>query len=573
MRKEGNNRWLYFVSVFFLLAGAIIVKLFILQVIDHKYYAAFALSTHEIYQKLHPRRGAIFVQDSRTKTEYPAAVNRSYELIYAVPKEIESDDRQKVADKLAGILEFDEGEKQALFQKLSKDGDPYEPVAKKINDETAEKIKSEKLPGIYLSPQEYRYYPEGKLLANVLGFYGLNKDGNPEGQYGVEGYFESTLAGKSGWLAGEKGAGGSWIALAERTTVPSEDGADILLTIDRALELKACERLKQGLEEFKAKSAALIIMEAKSGAIRAMCSLPDFDPNEYSKVKNIGDFNNTSIFTPYEPGSVFKPVAMAAAIDMGLVDLQTTFTDPCVREINGHKVHNALNKCYGVETMTGILENSINTGMIWVEEKVGREKFFEYVRKFGFGERLGLPLYTEVAGDVSSLEKEGEIYAATASFGQGLTVTPLQLATAYATMANDGQTPAPYIVEEIRYPSGRHEKTEEKIIGNVISPHASKIITGMLTAVVENTYRAKAGLPDYFLAGKTGTAQIPGKGGYSEDANHTFAGYGPVSDPRLVMVVKFEAPDANWAESTAAPVFRDVMRFALDYYGVPPDKK
>lgn len=573
IRKEENNRWVYFSSVFFLIAAVIVIKLFFLQVVEHKSYAAFALSTHEIYRKLHPRRGAIFIQDSRSKTEYPVAVNRNYELIYAVPKEIDALDRQKVTDKLAEILKFDEAGKESLLQKISKDKDPYEPVAKKVDDETAEKIKAEKLPGVYLTPQEFRYYPEGELAAGVLGFFGLNKDGNPEGQYGVEGYWESTLAGKSGWLSGEKGAGGSWIALAERTTVPSEDGADILLTIDRALELKACARLEEEMKNNKAKSASLIIMEAKTGAIRAMCSLPDFNPNDYSRAESVSAFNNTSIFTPYEPGSVFKPITMAAAIDLGLVDLLTTFVDPCVREINGHKIHNALNKCYGTQTMTGILENSINTGMIWVVERVGRERFFDYVKKFGFGERLGVPLYTEAAGDISSLEKPGEIYAANGSFGQGLTATLLQLVTAYATLANDGQTPAPFIVEEIRYPNGHKEKTEEKIIDNVISPKAAKIITGMLTAVIENKYKSKAGLPDYFLAGKTGTAQIPGKGGYSEETNHTFTGYGPVSDPRLVMAVRFEAPKSLWAESTAAPVFRDIMKFALNYYGIEPDKK
>jgi cell division protein FtsI/penicillin-binding protein 2 len=373
---------------------------------------------------------------------------------------------------------------------------------------------------------------------------------------------------------GEQGAFGSWITMAGGTLHPSQNGADLLLTIDRTLEYAACKRLADGMKEYGAQRAALVMMNPKTGAILAMCSLPDFDPNNYSQTEDIDAFNNQAIFTPYEPGSVFKPITMAIAINAGLVQPDTTFTDPCTRKIDRFTIHNALNKCYGLMTMTQVLENSINTGMIWVEEKLGRAAFQAGVAKFGFGQKTGVDLSTETAGDVSSLDKKNSpIFGAVGSFGQGLTVTPLQLAAAYSAIVNAGKLPKPYIVQEVRYPDGHTDVTVPKVADTVITPHASELMKGMLTSVVENgnSYK-KTKLPDYFMGGKTGTAQIPGKGGYTEDTNHTFVGFATAKDPRFVLVVKYEKPDRQWAESTAAPVFKDIMHFALQYYGIPPER-
>jgi len=560
-------------SLMLVLVAAIVVKLFILQVVQHEYYTAMAMDTHEIYKMLYPRRGTVYFQDARSGREYPAAINRAYYLIYAVPREIERSEIASTTDKLAAILGYDEREKELLTQKLLKENDPYEPIQRKVSDETADRIKAAGLKGVYLVNQDYRYYPEKESGAHVLGFTSFDDSGALRGRYGAEGYWEDVLAGKGGYMTGERSARGSWISLAGRTLRSAEDGADIVLTIDRTLQYKACQRLRRGFQEFQVRSAALILMDVNSGAIRAMCSMPDYDPNEYAEVEDVSVFNNTSIFTPYEPGSVFKPLTMAAALDLGLVTPDTEFTDPGSRRIDGFTIHNALNKKYGRATMTKVLENSINTGMIWVQEQIGRERFKEYVERFGFGDKAGISLDTEVGGNISSLDKAGQIYGAVGSFGQGLTVTPLQLVTAYAALANDGQLPKPRIVEMIRYPDGRIERTEPSIVGTVISSRADKLITGMLVSVVDKTYSFTARMRDYYAAGKTGTAQIPGRGGYTDETNHTFLGYAPASNPKFVMLVKYEAPKRAWAESTTAPVFREVMEFALEYYGVPGDRK
>lgn len=574
--KRDVDKPLRVVSVLVLVgAFAILLRLFMLQVLDHRYYAALALNNHEIYQQLYPHRGSIFFQDTRTQyKEYPVSVNRQYYSLYAVPRDVPSEHIASTTDFLARTLNLSDEEKKSVLEKLSKKNDPYEPIAKKVSEDVKDVIMGAHMPGISAAGQEFRYYPEGNLASNVLGFTSHNDKGELSGRYGIEGFWDSTLTGKSGFLAGEKGALGSIISVANRTLKQAEDGADLLLTIDRNVQYKSCQRLQQGLEEYEAKSASLILMDPKTGAILSMCSLPDFDPNNYSQVEHISVYNNTTIFTPYEPGSVFKPIIMSVALDLGLVSPFTTYTDTGERVINGFKIRNALDKKYGVATMTNVLEHSINTGMIWVAEKIGKTRFKEYVEKFGFGKKTGIGLDTEAAGDVSSLNKPADIYTAVGSFGQGITVTPLQIATAYAALANGGRMPKPYIISEVRHSNGKIDKTEPES-SVVISSNASALITAMLISVVEKTYYKAAGLKEYYVAAKTGTAQIASKdGGYDEHkTNHTFVGYFPATNPKFVLLVKYEEPKQDWAESTAAPVFKDVSKFVLDYYAVPGDKK
>ena len=573
MEKDRDKSFGWVTGLFIIGTVIIIGRLFDLQVLQSDYYKTLALSAHEIYRQLHPNRGEIFFQDTRNGTEYPAAVNRTYYQVYAVPKEIKPAEVAPTALALAKIFDADDALKKEFFDKLNKPDDLYEAIARKVPEEIVNQIKEEKLPGLYSTAEEYRYYPEQNLAANVLGFCSFDDNGNTVGRYGLEGYWDKILAGKAGFQLGERGAQGNWISLAGRKLVTAEDGADLKLTIDRSLQFKACELLKKGAEEYGAKSAALVMMDPRTGAILAMCSVPDFDPNNYSKIEDLSAFNNTSIFTPYEPGSVFKPITMSAAVDLDLVGPNTTYVDPCVQKVDDRFIHNALNGCYGTQTMTNVLEKSINTGMVWVEAKLGRNKFLDYVRRFGFGDKTGVALDTEQAGNISSLDKKGQVSGAMASFGQGITVTPLQLAAAYSALANGGRLMKPYIVDEIRYPSGKIAKTEPQSVAAVISPRASKLITGMLISVIENQYARVVKLPHYYLAGKTGTAQIAGPGGYSDvKTNHTFSGYAPANDPRFVLVIKYEEPARAWAESTAAVTFKELTSFALQYYGVPEDR-
>lgn len=574
MRFEEKDTQIRIASVFFLLlALAIVGRLFMLQIWQHDYYSTFAMDTHEIYERLHPKRGDIYFSDARTGQTSPAATTREYYTIYAVPKEIPADQVASTTALLAATLNLNELDKNKLQEKLSKVDDPYESIAKKKSEEIKDQIASLNLKGVYTIGENYRYYPEGNLAGPVLGFLGSDASGNLVGRYGVEGYWDKELSGLGGVLIGEKSARGSLIALADKKMVSPENGADLVLTIDRTLEYKLCERLREGLQTYGAKSAALILMNPNTGAILADCSLPDFDPNNYSKVDSASVYSNSAIFTAYEPGSVFKAITMASGLDLGLVSPNTTFTDPCVRKFDTYEIRNALDKCYGTQTMTGVLENSINTGVIWVEEKMGNPAFLNYVEKFGFGKKTGITLNSESAGDVSALEKKGQIFGAVGSFGQGITATPLQLAVAYSALANGGKLLKPYIVQEIRYPDGRVEKTAPKVTEEVISPRTSKLISGMLASVVDHGQAKYGAVKGYFVAGKTGTAQIAGKGGYSkDDTNHTFAGFAPADNPKFVLIVRYEKPQRAWADSTAAPTFADIAKFVLEYYNIPKER-
>ncbi len=293
---DDRQRLSYLAIAFLFLALWIIARLFILQILEHEYYSLFALNTHEIYEKLHSNRGEIYFQDSRAPAEYPAAINKEFYLVYAAPAEIPSSTISSTISILSSILEFDDSQRQLLRQKLAKINDKYEQVAKKVSVEKRDLIKKENLTGVYFTPETYRYYPEENLGGNVLGFVGFDENDNSAGRYGLEGYWEKKISGKGGFAFGERAALGSWITLSNRTVIKPENGANLLLTIDRALEFKACERLRAGLEEYGAKSAALVLLEARSGAALALCSLPDFDPNKYSQTEDLRAFNNTAVF-------------------------------------------------------------------------------------------------------------------------------------------------------------------------------------------------------------------------------------------------------------------------------------
>jgi len=559
----------------------VIVRLFFLMVMNGSFYQKVAAGTQEIYAELLPQRGEIYTQDSRTGEKFPLALNKDTYLMYADTRKIKTNEEtDQIVTQLAPLFAYDDARKQIVSSTLSKRTDPYEPIEKKLDQEKMEQIKALKLPGIGFVKVPSRFYPESNLAASVIGFVSPNDQGREVGKYGIEGYWQKELAGKDGAITGTRSRGGGWIPFDTRLfrSSEAEDGADLTLTIDRTVQYTACERLRQGLLEYGASSASLVIMDPHTGAVRAMCSLPDFDPNDYGAVSSIEYYNNNTIFTPYEPGSIFKPITMAAALNEGLVNPKSYFHDTGVRaDLCKTPIRNAESKVYNDTDMTGILQDSINTGMIYIAEKLGTARFREYVEKFGFGVKEGIELDTESAGNISSLsqnKKSGKIdcYTATGSFGQGLTVTPLQMAASYAAIANGGVLMNPYIIDEMISPDGKVTKNKPKEIRRVLSERTASLLSGMLVNVVEKGHATKARSEDYYIAGKTGTAQIPGPGGYTADTIHSFVGFAPVDNPKFVMIVKYEKPQRKYAESTAVPVFSDISKFLLQYYEVMPGR-
>ncbi len=549
------------------------VRLFHLQVVNHDWYISLASGQHDILADLVPKRGAIYLQDHLSpKGTVAVAINKDTYLLYAVPKDIK--DPVSTAKILAPLIEREEAELVNIFNKPD---DPYEPLKHYLNEPLANQIKALQLTGIELTSEQKRYYPTiANYLGQILGFVGFVND-KREGQYGIEGYWNDNLTGKEGSLRAEKDVAGSLIALGKREIIPAQDGDSLVLTIDYNIQVKACIVLAEAVKKHKADSGSLLVIDPSTGALLAMCNTPNFDPNYYQKVEDAKLFNNPAISDTYEPGSVFKPITMAAALAAGKVTPETVYEDLGSVTIGPDTIKNSDAKAYGRQTMTQVLEKSLNTGAIFVMRQAGGNNFSEMVAKFGFGKKSGIELPAEAPGNIKSLQEGKEIYLATASFGQGISVTPLQLVTAYAAIANRGILMKPYIVSEIINTKGESTKTKPVIVRQVLEPSVARTLAGMMVTVVETGHGKRAAVPGYYIAGKTGTAQVPlaGKLGYDPDKTiGSFVGFAPVDNPRFVMLIKIDYPkDVKFAESTAAPVFSEVAKFLLDYYQVPPDRE
>jgi len=556
--------------VIFLFMGLIVLQLMNLQILHHGKYKDLAELQHLSEKELVPNRGEIFIHDYQAGNDllYPLAINKKFYLVYAVPTQIKN--VSAAVKLLAPVLEMAE---DVLYQRLIKEGDIYEPLKHKLDEEKKLAIEALGLEGIRFEEEVYRYYPEKNIGAQVIGFVGYQGD-DLVGRYGVEGYWQKELAGESGTYVFERDAFGRLIPLAKRTKAAQKNGADIVLTLDRSIQFTACKSLAATVLKNAADRGTVIIMEPKSGAILAMCNYPDFDLNKYNEVADSSVYNNSAIFEPYEPGSVIKGITMAAAMDVGGVTPATTYDDTGSVEIAGYTIHNSDNKAHGIKTMTEVLEESLNTGAIYAARTVGPENFYNYLQRFGFGKPVDLPLDTEKAGDITQLKWQKEIFMATASYGQGFTATPIQILNAFAAIANQGKLMKPYIVDEVRYADGKTEKTQPQFIGQIILEKTANTLAAMLASVVKYGHSKRAAVEGYYIAGKTGTAQVvdPGTGEYSSDiTNHTFVGFAPVDNPAFVMLIKLDRPrNALWAESSAAPLFGEIAQFLLNYLEIPP---
>lgn len=569
-----HEKRLKIIQYCFLLAGVFIVlRLGYLQIVQYGFYAFMASDQHDVQTKLIPTRGQILVRDKSDGTLRVLATNRLSWQVYAVPKEMH--DAVDTAHQLAQILGLPDVD---VVTQITKDlNDPYEKIADDVDQDTVDKLKAAKLEGIGYVKSNARFYPESNMSGQLIGFVGQDANGQPAGKYGIEASYNDLLAGSSGELLAEKDASGRRIAVGLMDMKQATPGADIVLTIDPAIQYQACLTIQNAVRGHVADSGTIVIMQPYTGAVLAMCSFPDFDPAQYGKTRDIAVFNNPATFDPYEPGSIFKAFTLAAGLDAGKIGVNTTYDDKGFEKIDDFTIKNSDGKAHGTKTMTQVLEESLNTGTIFVERLLGREAFRKYLINFGFGRKTNVGLTPEAKGTIASMDKSGEIYAATASFGQGITMTPIQLTAGYAALANGGLLMKPYIVDEIIYADGRREKTKPVEIGRPITQRTSRLISGMLVSVVENGHGKRAGVPGYWVAGKTGTAQVPKKNGLGYESDITigsFAGYAPASDPKFAMLIEIVHPrDVEWAESSAAPVFGDMAKFLLTYLEVPPERK
>lgn len=562
------NRLTFLALIILIMALCIILKLFKLQIIDHNYYTALAKDQQEFFSELLPKRGEIFIQEPKANELHPLATNRLYYLMYAVPVQVTKP--KQASEAIAQMFEVEEDK---VFKQLIKVDDVYEPLVHKVDDIQKAEMEKLNLEGIKFMEENWRYYPEDNLASHVLGFVGYQGD-DKVGQYGIEGHYENELAGTKGATNFTRDAMGRLIPVADSDFQAADDGVDIVLTLDHSIQYVACSALEKSVLRHGAEGGSVIILEPQTGAILAMCNVPDFNPNKYNEVANISYYNNSSIFEAYEPGSIFKPITMSMAIDLGRVTPETTYEDLGEVKIAGFTINNSDKEAHGVKNMTQVLEESLNTGAIFAAQKVGNDLFEKYVKNFGFGQISGINLNTEVAGNISLLGT-GDVYTATASFGQGLTVTPLQMVAAFGVFANEGKLMKPYIVKEKRFSDGQIEQTESQVIRQVISSKTALTISGMLASVVKNGHAKTAGVEDYFVAGKTGTAQVADKESgvyYADRTIHTFIGFTPLDEPRFVMLTKLNYPKGvRFADASAAPLFSEIAQFLVNYLQIPKE--
>lgn len=574
-KESGLNGRFRFIFICFVLAGMLLIgKLGYMQLYENGFYAMLASDRHDVQKKLLPTRGQIFARDRVYGTLYPLATNRIAWQVYAVPRSIK--DKPATAKIISETLGL--SYEEVLGKLTKREDDPYELLIKDANPDAVSALKSLNVEGVGFVSQTARLYPEKNISGQLIGFVTTDEStGIPKGRYGIEGAMDELLTGKVGSLSVEKDAIGQRLTIGDTQLQEAINGSDVILTIDRTIQFKACSVIAAAVDRYRADTGSIVIINPQTGAVLSMCSAPDFDSSAFNVVKEVSTYSNKATFVAYEPGSIFKPIVMASAIDAEKVSPNTTYIDKGIEEIDDFKIRNSDLQAHGAQSMVQVLEKSLNTGMIFVQRQMGKDLFKRYIQNFGFGTKTDVGLSPEVKGNISSLEKKGNIFAATASYGQGITMTPIQLAAAYGALASSGTLMRPYVVDEIIHPDGTREKTKPYVVSRPISSRASRLITGMLINVVENGHGKRAAVPGYWVAGKTGTAQVArsdGGLGYQKDVTiGSFAGYAPANDPKFAMIVKIDHPrDVQWAEATAAPVFGEMATFLLTYLQVPPER-
>jgi cell division protein FtsI/penicillin-binding protein 2 len=486
--------------------------------------------------------------------------------LYAIPKRIGDQDALRAASaKLAPLLGANS---DAVFRALDSGAD-WLYLRRRLPEETAQAIELLGINGLGFETEPKRLYPNDAVGAHVLGF--VNDDGL--GQYGIEGKYDALLRGLPGRLVVERDPKDRDLAIGLRTASPPVNGADLTLTIDLVIQTSAERALKAAMVKEKATGGSVVILDPRDGAILALASYPSYDPSAVARADPEALMDRAISWT-FEPGSTMKAITIAAAIDQGVVTPNTTYVDTGCAVIGGRRLCNAQGKSYGTSTVTQILEHSANAGAVFVASKLGAEQLYSYLGRFGFGTATGVDLAAEALGSVRPLAEWYPVDLGTIAYGQGVAVTPLQLAAAYAAIANGGTLYRPYVVAARRDADGEH-RTVPVAVRRPITPETAATLRAMLTSTVDKGIANLAAIPHYSVAGKTGTAQIPSDDGrYVDDAYiSSFAGFAPANDPRFVAVIVLERPQSKLLGTiTAMSTFRNIAEDALRTIRVQPDR-
>lgn len=556
---------------------AIVARLFTWQILNGTVLSAQALGQYQSGKIVSAQRGNILAQDG----SWLAAKSEAWLISASLPELTKKP--SEIADSLAPLLldsaKKDGSYKQELLDEslrvrslLEKKGVVWVPVKHKVNPQTKKNIEALGISGIGFEPEESRVYPEASTAAQLLGFVGKDAQGNDKGYFGLEGFYDLSLSGKPGFVAREKDAKGIPILLGDLKEVSAIGGVDLVTNIDKRVQLTLEKKLSEGIEKYGAKGGVAIVMRPTDGAILGMASFPSYDPAKYWE---FGDeyFKNPAVSDSFEPGSIFKILVMSAALDAKAVTPETICSQ-CSGplKVDKYLIETWNKKYHPGSTMTDIIVNSDNVGMAFVGQKLGADKLYDYLDKFGIGEPTAVDLQGEATPKLRERGTWNIVDLATASFGQGVAVTPIQMVRAVAAIANGGRLVTPQVVDKLKG-DGWEEDIKPKEDGRVISQETATRMTQMMVAAAKEGEAKWTNLSGFEVAGKTGTAQIPIAGHYdTEKTIGSFVGFAPAEKPKFVMLVTLKEPTTSpWASETAAPLWYSILKDLIPYFGIQPE--
>jgi len=565
------------ISIFFILTSlSVVARLFYWQVIKTGELTRQARAQQVTNQKIDAQRGSVLAADG---TWMVSSVD-SWR-VYASLTELTKDPKD-VANELAPLLvddaKEDEDPQNLLLNEamrleglLSRDG-VWVSLKNQVSREKKQNIEALSIDGIGFELQESRVYPEGSSSAQLLGFVGKEEEGSSKGYFGLEGFYDLTLAGRPGFLEREANALGVPLIGGLSRQREASRGVDLLTHIDKTIQILVEQKLKDAMELYGASQGTVIVLRPEDGAVLAMAAEPSFDPASYSDFSN-ELFKNPAISDSFEPGSVFKPVIMASALDAEVVT-PSTKCDICdgPLAIGKYQIRTWDNKYHENSTMAEIIMHSDNVGMSFVGQRLGKERVISYLKKFGLGEATGIDLQGEAKPPLRAAQDWGDIDVATSTFGQGIAVTPIQMVSMVNTIARGGIMVTPQVVDKLKI-DGWEEDVPPDEGERVISEKSAREITEMMVLAASQG-EAKWAIPKGFkIAGKTGTAQIPVSGHYDEDKTiASFVGFAPPVNPKFVMLVTLREPQSSpWASETAAPLWFNIARELFTYLGIQPE--
>jgi len=550
---------LMMVSLFLSVFGLVLVgRLVHLQIIQHDHLTAQSDKQYLRTVEITSGRGNIY---DRNRNQL--ATNIQVESVYADPKSVI--DQDNTARILANVLKLNP---RTVLKKLKSDRH-FVWIKRKSEMNAIEKLKQLDLAGIGFIGEAKRYYPKRKLAASVLGFVGLDN----QGLAGVEHFHHTVLKGNPQRSVLEKDARGRFLWTTAYAQEINKGKRDVVLTLDEVIQFIAERELKQQVREYQAKSGLVIVMDPYTGAVYALASAPEFNPNNYSAYPK-HFWRNDAVASAYEPGSIFKPIVAAATLEEGLAGPDDIFfCENGSFKVGKSRIGEASNHQFGWLTLRNIIAKSSNIGAIKIAQELGRNRFFDYMQKFGFGSKLGMDLPGEASGSLRSLSQWSGLSLASMSFGHEISVTPIQMVSAIAAIANGGMLIRPRMTQAI-LKNGTVEKTfEPEIIQTVLSEETSRQMINILKSVVKTGTGANAAIPGFEVAGKTGTAQKidPATQSYSKTKYlASFIGFVPADAPRLVILVMIDEPQKSyWGGEVAAPVFQKIARKTLRYLHIP----